>query len=42
MQTTKHVFRTKKKSCFEYRWPLTTHHTTLNVILTRFTLLYNN
>ena len=36
------VFRTENKPCFEYRWPTTRHHTTSNVILSRFTLLYDS
>ena len=34
------IFHTENKPCFEYRWPITRHHTTSNAILSRFTLLY--
>ena len=40
-QTSDKVFRTHNKPCYDYRWPSSTKHTTLNAILTRFTLLYN-
>ena len=40
-QSSKNVFKTRNNPYFDYRWPTTTHHTTLNAILTRFTLLYN-
>ena len=41
LQSSKNVFKTRNNPYFHYRWPTTTHHTTLNAILTRFTLLYN-
>ena len=40
-QTSDKVFCTHNKPCYDYRWPSSTKHTTLNAILTRFTLLYN-
>ena len=41
VKTSKKVFRSQNKPCCDYHWPTTTHHTNLNAILTRFTLLYN-
>ena len=41
VKTSKKVFRSQNKPCYDYHWPTTTHHTNLNAILTRFTLLYN-
>ena len=40
-QSSKNVFKTLNNPYFDYRCPTTTHHTTLNAILTRFTSLYN-
>ena len=42
VKTSKKVFRSQNKPCYDSRWHTTTHHTNLNAILTRFTSLYNS